>query len=115
MNHTFIVLAHGESPFLEECIISLKNQSLKSDIVVSTSTPNGFIKKITDNLSPDQFIDKNLASATGGDGVFHGKHVSNTKGMPGSYKSFFNEEQIEWLRYRFSDFIKEFGYSDNKI
>jgi hypothetical protein len=82
---------------------------LKSDYSIDN------IKKITDNLSPDQFIDKNLASATGGDGVFHGKHVSNTKGMPGSYKSFFNEEQIEWLRYRFSDFIKEFGYSDNKI
>jgi len=34
---------------------------------------------------------------------------------PGSYKSFFNEEQIEWLRYRFSNFIKEFGYDDNEI
>jgi len=59
MNHTFIVLAHGESPFLEECIISLKNQSLKSDIVVSTSTPNGFIKKITDKYQMPLYINKN--------------------------------------------------------
>lgn len=82
---------------------------LKSDYSIEN------IKKITENLSPEQFIDKNLASASGNDGVFHGKHVSSTKGMPGSYKSFFNEEQIEWLRYRFSDFTKEFGYYDNKI
>jgi len=89
------------------------NKETRSQLKNNYSIEN--IKKITENLSPEQFIDKNLNSAVGGDGVFHGKHISNTKGMPGSYKSFFNEEQIEWLRYRFSNFIKEFGYDDNEI
>jgi len=35
--------------------------------------------------------------------------------MPGAYKSFFTEEQIEWLRYRFSSFIQDFGYLGDEI
>lgn len=73
------------------------------------------IKKLTDNLPADQFIDTSRSASTGGAGVFHGKHISESKGRPGSYKSFFNEEQIEWLRYRFSDFIKDFDYHKNEL
>ncbi|MDB3870278.1 hypothetical protein N9351_05420 [Candidatus Thioglobus sp.] len=73
------------------------------------------IKKITDKLSPEAFIDINHKDSTGSDGVFHGRHISESKGKPGSYKLFFNEEQIEWLRYKFSDFIEDFGYYDNEI
>lgn len=75
------------------------------------------IKKLTESLSPDEFIDQNKSIATGDDGVFHGKHISETKGVPGSYKSFFNENQIAWLRDRFSEFIEDFGYSrkDNLV
>ena len=39
-NHTFAVLSYGESPFLEECIRSLLGQSVRSRIVLATSTPN---------------------------------------------------------------------------
>ncbi len=46
MRHTFIVLAYKESEFLEECIVSLINQSEKSIIIISTSTPNDYIKNI---------------------------------------------------------------------
>lgn len=45
-NHTFIICAYKESQFLEECIIALKNQTMKSDIIISTSTPNDFIDNI---------------------------------------------------------------------
>jgi len=43
-NHTFVVCAYKESPYLEECIQSLKEQKLKSDIIVVTSTPNEYIE-----------------------------------------------------------------------
>lgn len=44
--HTFVVCAYKESEYLEEAILSLVNQTVKSQIVVATSTPNDFIKKI---------------------------------------------------------------------
>lgn len=44
--HTFVVLAYKESIFLEECINSLLKQSLKTNIVIATSTMNDYIKRI---------------------------------------------------------------------
>ena len=41
--HTFVILAHNESDDLEECIKSVLNQSVKSNVVVATSTPNDYI------------------------------------------------------------------------
>ena len=46
MKHTFAVCAYGDSPYLEDCIISLKNQILKSNIIICTSTPSDFIDEI---------------------------------------------------------------------
>lgn len=45
--HTFAVCAYKESPFLEECILSLVNQSTKSNIIMSTSTDNEFIRGLS--------------------------------------------------------------------
>ena len=42
----FIIPAYGESPYLEECIQSLQNQTVTTDIVVTTSTPNAYIEKL---------------------------------------------------------------------
>ena len=33
-NHTFAICAYKESPYLEECIQSLMNQTVKSDILI---------------------------------------------------------------------------------
>lgn len=43
INHTFSICAYKESPFLEECIISLLKQKIKSKVIVCTSTPNDYI------------------------------------------------------------------------
>ncbi len=42
-NHTFVICAYQESPFLEECIQSLLRQTVRSELIMVTSTPNGFI------------------------------------------------------------------------
>lgn len=47
-SHTFVVCAYQESIFLEECIRSLLNQTLKTKICIATSTPNDYIQKIAD-------------------------------------------------------------------
>jgi len=42
-SHSFAVMAHKDSPFLPDCLDSLKNQTVKSDIYITTSTPSLYI------------------------------------------------------------------------
>lgn len=44
--HTFVVLAYKESEFLEDCIKSVLNQSVKTNVVIATTTPNNHIEKM---------------------------------------------------------------------
>lgn len=45
-NHTFVICAYQESPYLEKCIRSLKHQTVKSNIIMITSTPNDHIRQL---------------------------------------------------------------------
>ena len=58
-NHIFVVLAYKESKKLEDCIKSVLNQSLKTNVVVATSTPNKYIKKIADKYNLEVEFDLN--------------------------------------------------------
>lgn len=42
-NHTFVICAYKESQYLEECIKSVINQTVESNVFIATSTPNKFI------------------------------------------------------------------------
>ena len=44
--HTFVICAYGDSPFLEECILSLVNQELKYQVILYTSTHRDYIEKL---------------------------------------------------------------------
>ena len=55
-NHTFVVCAYKESEFLEECVKSLLNQTVKSNILIATSTPNEHIKNIAEKYNIDLYI-----------------------------------------------------------
>jgi hypothetical protein len=44
--HSFVVLAYRDSPFLEGCIEGLTAQTIKTRLVVATSTPSPFIAKV---------------------------------------------------------------------
>ncbi len=43
VDHVFVVLGYGQSPFLRGCLANLRDQSVKSRIVIATSTPSEFI------------------------------------------------------------------------
>lgn len=43
-DHAFVVPAYGQSPFLEDCLRSLRAQSIPSRILVATSTPCAHIE-----------------------------------------------------------------------
>ena len=45
-DHTFVICAYKESPYLEECILSLKQQVKKTKIIMVTSTPNELISSM---------------------------------------------------------------------
>ena len=42
-SHSFVVPAYGDSPFLVGCLQSLRDQTARADIVITTSTPSPFI------------------------------------------------------------------------
>ncbi len=44
--HSFVIPAYKNSPYLESCIQSLINQTIKSEVVLTTSTPSLFIENI---------------------------------------------------------------------
>lgn len=54
--HTFAVCAYKKSPFLEECIKSLLNQTVKSNIIIATSTPNDYINLIAEKYNLKVFV-----------------------------------------------------------
>ena len=63
--HTFVLCAYGESPFLEDCMRSLKAQTVPSDILISTSTPNAHIEEIAKKYDAPLYINQGEAGITG--------------------------------------------------
>ncbi len=58
LKHTFVILAYKESPYLESCIKSILNQTIKTNIILATSTFNNFIKKIAKKYELEVQINK---------------------------------------------------------
>lgn len=57
--HTFVVLAYKESKYLEKSIESVLNQTVKTNVVVGTSTPNDYINKIAKKYKLKVITNKN--------------------------------------------------------
>lgn len=58
VDHTFAVCAYGESPYLEECLASLRAQTIKSNILISTSTPNNRITSLANKYDIELFVNE---------------------------------------------------------
>lgn len=54
--HTFAVCAYKDSPYLEMCIRSLREQQVKTDVICCTSTPSTHIKTIAAKYGVPLFI-----------------------------------------------------------
>ena len=57
-HHTFVVCAYKESPYLKKCIRSLLKQSVKSSILIATSTPNAYIEKIAEEYNIPLYVNE---------------------------------------------------------
>lgn len=45
-DHTFVICAYKENPYIEETVLSLKKQRVLGSIILSTSTPNTYLREI---------------------------------------------------------------------
>lgn len=64
-DHTFVVCAYGASEYLAECVDSLLAQDVKSNIIISTSTPNEHIKGVADKYGLDLRVNTQPPSISG--------------------------------------------------
>lgn len=44
--HSFVICAYKDSPYIEECICSLKGQTVVSPILLATSTPSPYLERL---------------------------------------------------------------------
>ena len=54
--HTFVICAYKESPYLRECIESLITQTVRSEIIMVTSTPNDYLTNISEEYGIKLYI-----------------------------------------------------------
>lgn len=55
-DHTFAVCAYKESPYLEDCVLSLLSQDVPTNVIIATSTPNEYIDGIAKKYNLPVFI-----------------------------------------------------------
>lgn len=65
--HTFVICAYKESEYLEEAILALKNQTVKSEIKIATSTDNDFIRGLAKKYNLEVFVNPDKKSNIGKD------------------------------------------------
>lgn len=64
-DHVFVVLAYQESPYLEACICSLENQTVRSRIIIATSTDNEYIRRIAGKHGLKVIVNHNSTGIAG--------------------------------------------------
>jgi len=60
--HSFVIPAYKNSPYLESCIQSLQNQTLKGEIIITTSTPSAFIEDLAKKYNLAYFVNNNASA-----------------------------------------------------
>lgn len=61
----FVICAYRESPYLEECISSLKNQNVPVKVALVTSTPNGHIESLVKKYQLEYHINTGKSGIAG--------------------------------------------------
>lgn len=55
-DHTFVICAYKESPYLQECVSSVLSQTVPSTVLIATSTPNEHIQSVAERSGIKLFI-----------------------------------------------------------
>ncbi len=121
-DHTFVIPAYQDSPYLEPCILSLKNQSVKSPIIIATSTPSEYIKQIAEKYSIEVVINNTANKGIADDWNFALAQVNTDyvtiAHQDDIYNPEFTEKSLRKLKYFKNSLIVFTDYSellDNKL
>ena len=57
-DHTFVVCAYGESPYLKDCLESISCQEAKTNVIISTTTPNDYIQSLSKEFGVSLFVNE---------------------------------------------------------
>lgn len=63
--HTWVICAYKVSEYLEDAIKSVKSQTIKSNIIMVTSTPNDHIQKLSEKYEIPLFVNNGKAGIAG--------------------------------------------------
>lgn len=116
-DHTFVICAYKENPYLEDTIKTLLNQTLKSKIILSTSTPNDYIKGICSRYDIPIVVNENPHLA--GDDWNYGYNQAETKlvtivHQDDLYSKYFLEESLKSLNKAKNPILCFTDYSELK-
>lgn len=64
INHTFVICAYKESEYLEECILSLRRQTVPSLLVMVTSTPSLWLESMAERYQIPLFVNEGEGGIT---------------------------------------------------
>lgn len=64
-DHTFVVCAYKESKYLSECLSSLVNQTVKSSIILVTSTPCEYISSTAEKYGVPVIVNEGIHGISG--------------------------------------------------
>ena len=114
-NHTWALCAYKESAFLEECIKSLLAQTVKSKIIIATSTPNGHIEALAQKYKMPLYINDGV-TGIGGDWNFaYGKcdtHLVTIAHQDDIYEPDYLKEMLEFMNKAHDPIIYFSGYAE---
>lgn len=68
--HTFVIPVYKESPYLEFCITNLQKQTVKSTIIITTSTPTEQTRRIAKKYNINYYTYKGEKTGIGNDWNF---------------------------------------------
>ena len=96
-DHTFVVCAYGESIYLEECIKSVMNQTVKSQVIMTTSTVNSYIRFLAEKYGIRLIVNKKRNAGIVEDWNF-AYECAETKLVTICHQDdIYCEEYVEWL------------------
>lgn len=108
INHTFAVCAYEENPYLEECLISVVNQNRKSNVIITTSTPNDFIRGLAEKYNVPMIVNPKYKAGVTADYNF-AYHSAQTQ-----YVTICHQDDIYLSNYS-EDFYRESQKSSNML
>lgn len=65
VDHTFVICAYKQSDYLEDCIKSIQSQSVLGKVIITTSTPNEFIRNLSEKYDIPLYINNAPSSISG--------------------------------------------------